>query len=153
MATPPPGRGTFRASDGAPVAWADAVDAWAAAARPVLVALARQHGAWISYGELGEEVQRITGIRTTMLLHRWIGEVLRHLTDAQPAGEPMLASFVLRADGTVGSGYAADLGPDELGPEGEGVDADELAARERLACHRHFGATLPADLDGSVAGA
>jgi hypothetical protein len=57
-------------------------------------------------------------------------------------GEPLLTSLVVRADGTIGDGYAIPA------VEREGKVPDDLeqhAANERLRCYRHFGAPMPPD--------
>lgn len=138
---PAPARGTYRALDGAPVAWHDAEASWAGAARTVLIEVARRYGAWVTYGELADTVQADTGVHTTMLLHHWIGPVLEHVVADQPVDEPPLACFVVRASGEIGAGYRASV----RAREGAGTDPEAFAAHQRLACHRHFGAVLPAD--------
>ncbi len=98
-------------------------------------------GATLEYQDFGEQVQEATGIRTRSLLMNWIGEVLGAVATAQPAGEPTLTSLVVRADGTIGPGYAEPIiERDGTAPE----DLDWHAAEERLACYKFFGAELPA---------
>ncbi|MGC8474019.1 MAG: hypothetical protein ACP5PW_06385 [Candidatus Dormibacteria bacterium] len=105
--------------------------------------VARTYRATIRYSELAEEVQEKTGVRTRMLMHYWIGEVLGRVShDCRAKGEPLLSALCVDAGGSVGPCYGA------LIAELEGMapsDADDHAAEERLYCYRHFGATLPPD--------
>lgn len=137
-----PATGSWReASD---VGSQKARDAWAAAARPVLLDVARHYHSVIRYRELADEVQRQAGIRTQQLLQYWIGDVLERVAlDCKERAEPGLTSLVVDSAGSVGPGYAVAVRtvtgstPD---------DADEHAAAERLRCHQHFKAPdLPAD--------
>jgi hypothetical protein len=88
-------------------------------------------------------VQAAAGVRTKMLMHYWIGEVLGAVSlDCRRHGEPLLSSLCVDTSGSVGPGYGA------LIAEVEGTvpaDLDMHAADERLACYRYFGAELPAD--------
>lgn len=118
--------------------------AWAGAARPVLVARARRYRALVTYKELAAEVQGTTGIASSQPLHHWISDVLyRVARDCAERDEPNLAALAVNAQGSVGAAYASIV----LDTRGEEVgDADDHAARERLACHTHFEAPdLPAD--------
>ena len=135
--------GTYRESDASPVAFADAVAGWAAAARPVLIETAVRYNRVITYGELGEEVQARTGIRTRMLLTNWIGRVLGHvaLTSIE-SGDILLTALCVHQDGTVGAGYA------EAVKMVEGVEPDDReihAARTRLVAYRRYATDMPAD--------
>ena len=130
--------GTYRVATEQAVEWPDAVDAWADAARPVLERLARKYGSMITYGDLAEEIQTTTGIRTSMLLPNWIGQVLGRVVHSQPADEPALTSLVIDASGYTGKGYA------EVIRRRHGAEVHTLedhAANERLRCHVYFGAT------------
>ena len=132
-------------------AWRDVSDmgsdaareAWSAAARPVLLDIARRYQAVITYSELSAEIQRQTGIRTKQGLQHWIGKVLERIAiDCHDQEEPNLSSLVVNSSGSVGAGYAAAVRTS--GGE-EPADLDDHAAAERLACHRHFeAADLPA---------
>jgi hypothetical protein len=139
--TPP---GTCRTSDGSAVEFSAAIDAWTAAAIPVLEQVARSYHATISYKDLGEQVQGTAGIRTRVLLMNWIGQVLggvaRH---SHQRGTPLLSCLCVHADGTVGEGYGQAI-LDNFGDPLPG-DLDMHAAVERLRCYQHFGARLPVD--------
>lgn len=118
--------------------------AWATAARPVLLDVARRYHCVITYSELAAEVQRQIGIRTKQRLHHWIGTVLEAVAlECQKREEPNLSSLVVDSKGSVGTGYASAVRTlTGTAPK----DNDDHAAAERLACHRHFSASdLPAD--------
>jgi hypothetical protein len=127
--------------DGAVIEWPDAQGAWAVVAREELIKAAGAYGSVVSYKELAAAVQEQTGIQTRSLVHNWIGGVLRAVTDAQAGkDEPLLTSLVVRADETIGVGFA------EVAEERDGAapeDIEQRAAEERLACYRFFGATVP----------
>jgi len=99
--------GTYSVVDGSPVSAADARRLWSDAAREVLMDTACRYNAVITYGELGEAVQQQAGIRTRSLLQHWIGKVLGQaaLRCAQD-GELLMTALCVKADGTVGHGYA-----------------------------------------------
>lgn len=138
MGTP----GTYRVSDGSRVEFAAAVAAWTAAAVPVLERVARTYHATISYKELGEEVQQVTGIRTRVLLMNWIGQVLGGVSRiSHRRGQPMLSALCVHSDGTVGEGYGQAILDNYGGPLPG--DLDMHAAEERLRCYQSFGASLP----------
>ena len=119
---------TQRVSDGDPVDFTDAKQAWAYAARPVLERVAGTYNLYIEYKDLAETVQQDSGITTGVLVHHWIGSVLGAVARER------------RAPGTIGAGYGeAVLEREGAVPE----DLDLHAATERLACYRYFGANLP----------
>jgi hypothetical protein len=136
--------GTYREVDETRVEFSDAIDAWVVVARPALERTAREYRALITYKALAEEVQSESGIRTKKLLTHWIGNVLGTVAhNCHVAGEPLLSAFCVRADGTVGPGYAKAVVENYGGEPPE--DLDMHAAIERFNCHRHFGAELPPD--------
>jgi hypothetical protein len=117
--------------------------AWAEAARDVLVDTAKVYQSVITSKELAASVQSISGIRSSQLMHYWIGDVLARVTaDSSKRDEPLLSALCVNASGSVGEAYgdaveaARGKAPD---------DADDHASRERLECYRFFGATLPKD--------
>lgn len=133
---------TRRMADGAPVAWNEAVAGWAVAGRLVLERVASDYGAYLTYQQLAEEVQAAAGVTTGVPFRHWIGQVLGAIAAEQDAryGEPFLTSLVVRADGTIGDGYAVPV------EHRDGAVPDDLemhAAEERLRCYRFFGADLP----------
>jgi hypothetical protein len=116
--------------------------AWADAARDVLVPTARSYRGLVTFKELAAAVQEHTGITTTQLTTYWIGDVLsRVAVECDSRGEPILSSLCVDATGSVGAGYVAAV---ELVRGKAPEDGDMHAAEERLACHRFFGADLPA---------
>ena len=134
----------LRESDESLVDPSDALKAWVLVGRSALERTARTYRATITYKDLAEEVQSVSGIRTKRLLQHWIGHVLGAVSNGcHAAGEPLLSSLCVRADGTVGPGYAIAV-VDNLGGEPPD-DLDMHAAIERLNCYRHFGAVLPED--------
>lgn len=118
--------------------------AWAEAARPVLLDVARRYHAVITHKELAAQVQQRSGIRTSQPGHYWIADVLgRASGESFKRGEPLVSALCVNSQGCVGDGYAvavAQTTGDLIG------DGDDHAARQRLACYRHFEAAgLPAD--------
>jgi hypothetical protein len=134
--------GTYRVVDKSAVAFSDAIDAWVLVARRALERTAGTYGSYMTYSELAEEVQSVSGIRTRVLLTNWIGKVLGPLAySCHAAGEPLLSALCVRSDETVGPGYATAV--EEIYGGEPPKDLDKHAAIERLACYRYFGATLP----------
>jgi len=119
--------------------------AWATSAHEALRDVAKHYHGLVTSKELAGLVQMSTGIRTKQQTHRWIDEVLVRVSrECASEGEPLLSSLCVNASGSVGEGYAKAVR--ELRGETEiDGDPDDHAALERLACYRHFGATIPAD--------
>lgn len=116
---------------------------WALAARERLLEVAAVYGASIDQHELADFVQRRSLVRTTAQPRSWLGEVLgRVAADCAERREPLLTALVVDAQGQVGASYASSLAATR---GEEPADVDLQAAEERLECHRHFGAELPAD--------
>ncbi|WP_101525586.1 hypothetical protein [Nocardioides houyundeii] len=119
-------------------------EAWAEAGRAVLLDVAQRYQAVISHKQLAQEVQERTGITTTRLVHYWIGDVLGPIaTECASREEPLLVSLCVNAQDSVGAAYANAV----QAARGETPEDPEAhAAKERLACYRHFEAEdLPAD--------
>jgi hypothetical protein len=134
--------------DAAEVGVEESRDAWAEAARPILIEVARHYHHVITYKDLATQAQWVTGVRSAQQMHYWIGDVLKRVsTDSFGRGEPLLSALCVSSDGSVGERYSsavaattADLGDDAT------ADGDDHAALQRLACYRHFeAADLPAD--------
>jgi hypothetical protein len=122
----------------------EAKAAWVPLARDALIRVAAVYHATVDYGELAEELQSRSGIRTRQLMHYWIGEVLGVVADTCFArGEPLLSALCVHQDGTIGEGYSSAV----LATYGGDVpeDIETAAAEERLKCYRYFGAIIPAD--------
>jgi hypothetical protein len=136
-----PTAGVDEWSDAAEVGEQASREAWAAAARDVLIETARRYHAVVSYKQLSSIVQTRARIRTTRVTHTWLAVVLAQVAqECHGRGEPLLSALAVNAQGTVGQGYGvvvARVRGDEVG------DVDDHAARERLACYQHFGASLP----------
>jgi len=136
-------RGTWLVADDSEVSYEDAVVAWTAAAVPYLEGVAGTYGSFVTYAEFGEAVQEAAGIRTTILLHQWVGKVLTAIAaGASDPEQPMLTALVVRKDQNIGVGYAKAAGQ----RDGEVPEDPELhAAKERLKCYGRYGATLPSN--------
>jgi hypothetical protein len=132
------------ARDAAEVGADEALAAWVSAARPILVEAARSYRSVLTHKELAEAVQEHSGIHTQQRVHYWIDGVLASLgRECSAKDEPLLPALCVNREGSVGTSYAALVR--ELTGE-EPADPDEHAAKERLACHRFFGAAdLPPD--------
>jgi hypothetical protein len=118
--------------------------AWAEAARPILITTAQRYRALVSYKDLAGQMQEATGLTTRQPMQHWMADVLlRVARECAERDEPNLAALAVNAQGSVGAAYASTV----RDTRGEDIgDADDHAARERLACHTHFEAPdLPAD--------
>ena len=140
-------RGYRRESDGSPVKAGEAHEIWADEAYPLLIGVACTYHAVITYKELAEKVQETSGIRTSALLHNWIGTVLgKVVRAAHRRGDPPLTALVVRGDnGMVGEGYKEVLRVAGKPPVEDVIEREHHAAEARLECYRRFGATLPPD--------
>lgn len=116
---------------------------WALAARERLVEAATQYGTAVRAAELADFVQRRSLVRSSSTSISWLGDVLgRVATGCADRGEPLLSSLCVDQRGRCGPAYATAVRV----VRGETPEDPEAhAAQERLACHRHFGAELPAD--------
>lgn len=118
----------------------DAIRQWWPAARVVLIETAGEYGAWISYQDLSDRIQKTTGITTKQPVEEWIGRVLSAVAaDSEQRGEPRLTSLSVTAERRIGEDYPGVPA---------GTDArtrERVAAEDRLECYRFFGATMPAD--------
>jgi len=98
----------------------------------------------VTHKELAAWVQEDSGVHTARRTHYWMDDLLAAVArDSSAREEPLLSALAVNREGSVGTAYAAVV----LELTGVTVDdADEHAARERLALHRHFEASdLPAD--------
>ena len=140
--TSPRPKGTYRVSDQELVPFDDAKASWAEQARARLVQTAQVYQSVITYKELAEAVQERTGIRTSVLTRKWVGEVLTLVAiDCGRRSEPILSALCVTQEGSVGDGYGETIRAIRgVAP----ADNDDQAALERLACYQHFGAELPA---------
>jgi hypothetical protein len=135
--------GTYQVHSSSRVEYAAAMEAWTAAAIPVLERVAGTYNATISYKQLGNEVQEVTGIHTRSLLMNWIAQVLGGVSRiSHERGQPMLSALCVHSDGTVGDGYGVAVVDNYGGPPPS--DLDMHAAEERLRCYQSLGADLPA---------
>ncbi|WP_433281144.1 hypothetical protein [Micromonospora sp. CA-244673] len=140
-------RGYWRES-GESVGAEEAWDIWGRHAYDILVGVARRYHAVITYKELGDQVQARSGIRTSALLHNWVGSVLgRVVHEAHRRGDPPLTALVVHTDdGKVGVGYKEVLQVAGEPPVEDEMDRERHAADARLSCYRTFNAAgLPPD--------
>ena len=146
MSTSPAPRGTYRAEDGTPVEFADALKVWTRIAYERLQQVATHYNGLITYKELAQHVQRESGIHTSSTPANMVGKILELCAvQAASAGDPPLTSLCLKTDGTVGTAYwrtpiAEGLTMPELVGEPD-VEAD--AAEHRLMCYRAYATDLP----------
>ena len=116
-------------------------ETWALAAREKLEETAATYGETVTLKELADWVQERSLIRTKQLSTNWIGDVLgRVARGCADRREPLLPSLCVDTKGHVSPAYALSV---EVLRHEEVGDPDDHAARERLACHRWFGAELP----------
>lgn len=135
--------GTYRVADSTPVKFKDAIAAWVPLAYEELVTTAQHYRAYVTYGELGERVQELSGIRTRMQLANWIGKLLEQVAlVAKTNKEPPLTSLCVHQDGTIGDGYAH--APKSV-VDTPGEDIEYYAAQHRLLCYQKYAQDLPAD--------
>lgn len=136
-----PTPGTWRTSDGSAVAFKEARSSLATAAYEVLADTATRYNDFITYKELAEKVQEVTGIHTRSQMRNWIGTVLGEVADAcQRHGLPALTALCVTQNQAVGQGYRYVL---DIAGQPIPDDLDQHAARARLDCYRHFAAELP----------
>ena len=133
----------LRRSGGEPVDAVSARDAWARAARPILVQVARRYGALTTPNELAEEVQAHAGVQTREAAGLWIGDVLEDVgLECGARSEPLLPAFCIGPDGRIGERYQ-QLVVHLIGSAP--ADIEVHAATERLEAHRYHGAIMPVD--------
>ncbi|WP_305779767.1 hypothetical protein [Nocardia nova] len=129
--------GTYRVSDGSAVPFNDALRQWALVAHDVLVDTASKRNEFITYKDLAEQVQALSGIRTRSQMRNWIGRgVLGRVAErCHAAGEPPLTALCVRKDQTVGDGYRYVL---ELAGLPIPEDLEMHAAYARRECYRRY---------------
>lgn len=139
------GQGYWREEDGSAVSRDDAEAAWGDAAHARLAQLARSYHATIEYGQIAEEIQADTGIRTSVPMRHWIGGVLGRVADLGLARDepPLTALVVQRGTGMVGDGYDYVLSIAGLHPIHDAVERETHAASARLRCYRWAGVPEP----------
>lgn len=115
--------------------------AWAEAAREVLLKTARSYGSLITYQKLADAVQERTGLTTEQQMRHWLPDVLRRVSDeCADRGEPLISALCIDSKGSVGDGYTVAV---QAVRSGDIDHPDDHAARERLACYERFGAKMP----------
>lgn len=140
---PPPAPGTWRVADGSAVPFRDAIAEWGTIAHDVLMETATRYNDFVTYMELAERVQEISGIRTKSQMRNWIGKVLAVVVEeCARRGEPPLTSLCVTQNQTVGDGYRFVL---ETAGEPIPDDLDRHAAEARLRCYRAYSTDLPSN--------
>lgn len=135
--------GALRTADGTKVEFADAMTTWIPVARDELIATARRYHAVITYPELSQRVQHVSGITTRALVTNWVGKLLEEVARrAKEDGDPPLTSLCVLKDGVMSPGYAR--APKSTTDE-PGEDLEVYAAKHRLLCYRTFAEDLPAN--------
>lgn len=143
MASPDKLPGTYRVADGSKVAFGDAMATWVPLAYDKLIVTARRYHGVVTYLELSEHVQSLSGIRTGVLLPNWIGKLLEEVAKkAKALDEPPLTSLCVHQDGTIGPGYAQ---APKSTIDAPGEDIEIYAAEHRLLCYRKYASDLPPD--------
>lgn len=135
--------GTWRVSDGSAVSFRDAIAEWGTVAHDVLLETATRYNDFVTYKELAEKVQEISGIRTKSQMRNWIGKVLAVVVEeCARRDEPPLTSLCVTQNQTVGDGYRFVL---ETAGEPIPDDLDHHAAEARLKCYRAYSTDLPSN--------
>lgn len=120
---------------------------WVKHAYDVLVETAGRYNGVITYGDLAEEVQRRSGLRTAAQMRNWVGDLLKMIAQANHLrGEPPLTALVVhKHDGQVGVGYDEVLRLAGGAPISDEAEREHHAAAARLECYRRWCADVPAD--------
>src|SRR5262245_31595094 len=86
---------------GAYVSQADAIASWTLVAYDELLGTAGRYNGLITYKELSQRVQAVSGITTNQRLDYWIGGLLENVAiEATRRGEPPLTALCVHQDGT-----------------------------------------------------
>lgn len=146
--------GHWRESDGSVLTQDEAHQIWADEAYRMLAGVACTYHAVITYRELADAAQKVSGVRTSVLFHHWIGDVLRRVVhEAHRRGDPPLTALVVHStDGKVGQGYKAVLEVAGEPPVDNDLEREYHAASARLECYRRFCLAFAAWRRGARAG-
>lgn len=120
----------------------DPEELWLRAAQDVLMSCARQYKSVVYFRDLGGLVEARSGVRPQGYL-TWMHTTLQTLTErCVRLNEPVLPALCVDEDGTATTGYVRAM--KALGHAESEIE--QLAAKHRLRCYRHFNATgLPVD--------
>jgi len=121
-------------------------EVWADEAHSILESVAADYGSIITYQELGERIQRQTGVATRALVRNWIGPVLGSvLHRCQRYGSPPLTSLVVgKSDGRVGVAYDEVMVAMGMASPADSAEREQHAAASRLECYRRYSGNVPA---------
>ncbi len=139
-------RGFWHEPDGTPTTKEVAVERWGDEAFEVLSGVAHQYQGLITYGDLAEQVQARSSIRTNQQQRTWMASMLAPVVERIQSESlpPLTALVVNKADGQVGEGYDAVLlaAGDEVIADPD--EREKHASVARLECYRWAG-SAPAD--------
>jgi hypothetical protein len=116
---------------------ADAKYEWAHVGYDVLVEVARQPHGLVNYDDIAEELQAITGIRTSAPTPQWIDSPLMLVAEMCVRNEePQLTALVVSADSLqVGDGFAVTYA---IAGQPLPRNLQRAAADLRTECYDHF---------------
>lgn len=134
----------WRDTDRSAVTVTEAISEWALVAWDVLEAVAARWRRTIDAEALGAEVQRRSGIHTDLPAATWIGPLLSLVTQrAHESHGPAVTSLVAGEDG--GPHECFDEALTLAGTPGlTGLARRDAWLDARMACHRAYGAKIPA---------
>ncbi|MHA7263480.1 hypothetical protein ACX80W_09795 [Arthrobacter sp. TMN-37] len=124
----------------------------ARAAVAVLREVASRYNGTITYGELKDQVSKLTHRSSNQLANTWADRVLnRVIRICEADGLPQLTALVVRAwDGGVGDGFNAILTRSGRDRIDDPQLLEVVAAEERLNCYRQFCPDFPEDAEPTL---
>lgn len=126
--------------EGQKVSTAKAHAVWVPAARELLISTAQIYNNWITYADLAERIQQITGVSTKQPLQYWIGGLLDAVSiECEQRGEPHLTALCVHSDQSIGDGYPWARA------DATEVEREEVAAKDRFHCYQVYADDLPDD--------
>ena len=129
-----------------PVPPGEAEDAWAEAARLILVTVAGTYHRLIDRTDLAAQVQQDSGIHSSKNPHYWLSRVLAQVAAVNVLEHepPLTALVVHRQTGAVGEDYDEVLRLTGADPITDELAREKHAAAARMDCYRWAGAVMPA---------
>lgn len=121
----------------------EALPFWTPVAREELLRTGATYRGVITYMELWDRVQEVTGIRTNVPMRHAVGKLLASVVEfSHKQGDPPITSLCVHQDGTIGPGYVEAL---RMNGHDEPADLELRAAEDRLSCYRALASDLPVD--------